>query len=1070
MQDFIKASDLKQDELLEEGAFFVDNMMEGSGFLEKARKVGLDKDGNPQTIKIAGKDVTFEADDVDYLNTKLREAFPDWKGDFYDTDPVRVLDAYNTSLARQAGRDLAAQQLVKEQNPLVATMTGDIEATRQAINAAERQRGAAPLLSTAQGRYDPTQPLPEVPTTPIVPGGREDLARRAAVMEALDEVELARTPEEMAAASQGLDVLPAPAERFGDVDPATYFGRTKGVTATAERNAQVTRARTYARAATAETRQAEARLRQGLADVKEELVTPIRTTIAETKKEITAINAKLRQWQKKVPALGALTTNNADEILLLESKISEQISNIETKIKRTRAQWKGRATRAQRKAEQELRVSLDRLRHQRDAIAKKVREAPIRMQEEYNARLEVLDRPVKEARALLDAKEDEFITMRPAPYGQGVVDAARDVVAKSEGFAENDILNAQRGKYRTVLEEITDINTRRNKTGGLTRADRTRMNQLVKEADELKATLQQAINRQTKVSPYDQAEAALHDLRAKLLDTPQAEVPALQRQIDEAASQFAPGGKFAKERRARRIVRLTDQWDADLAAHTQAERATWEKAQSERGLRQEAIVWARSPEIPEHMRTRHVVAPGRPPSELEQMGWRAGESRYPEPITGGVGFEGEERIPQPAAWKTERVIEDVVGGEVSPGGTTVRGPDVVRRPGPVPTPRTEEEALLSLQNQLKYGSPAQQATRIPLAEAEQNLLDAATKAPHELPATKAEIAEKMGKMADQEVGPLSQQAKTYENLATDMADKAKLIGKRDQNIELRDRLNDVNPKYLKSDLGKTIDEIESVARDNPQLDDVKLAQTESLLNTHRDELQRVGDTKMRISDLDRVVADAESGELGNVMVASLNDNWRALHAGPLNTGDIIMDAELHKRFTNLFEVSKQPKMLGRYFNAATNLFKTYATLTPGFFIRNSIGGVFMNTSDGVGLRVQTEGVNLWRKFIDPDTPPDWLDYQPRRVQDAFAAAFASGAGGRFEDVGVLAKTNSRAYNMLSSNPATRLGQRAGTKVEGAMRLGMALDSSGQGHGRHRGAGPHQPSALRLRPDIASSTT
>ena len=432
---------------------------------------------------------------------------------------------------------------------------------------------------------------------------------------------------------------------------------------------------------------------------------------------------------------------------------------------------------------------------------------------------------------------------------------------------------------------------------------------------------------------------------------------------------------------------------------------------------------------------------------LEQKGWRAGEGRFPESIVGGEGFPEGQRIPQAAAWsQTERpAITDVVGGQVSPGGETVLAPGEVNRPRPVPTPRTEVEALQSLQGQIKYGSPAQQATRIPLKQAEQDLLDAATRAPHELAAEKARIAAEMGAEADLAVGGDVLKTQTFTNLATDLADKGQLVAKRDELIDVRDNLNRVNPKYLKADLGKSIDDLESVAKANPLLDDEKLAQTESVLQTHRQELERIDDTKMRISDLDRVVADANSGKLGNVMIAALHDNWKAGHGGPLNTGDILMDAELHKRMNNLFELNKQPQALGRVFNAFTNLFKTYATLSPGFFVRNTIGGVFMNTADGVTLRAQAKGATLWNEWVSKKTTdPDWLKRQPQDVQDAFKAAFASGAGGRFEDVGVLARTQSRTYNAVSSNPVTRRAQRLGTRVEGAMRLGMALDSISKG--------------------------
>ena len=1148
--DFIDATGLHQDELLEEGAFYVDNLLQGSGFLERARKLGTNIDGSPRTIKVAGKEITFEADDLDHINAKLREAFPTWRGDFYDTDPTRVLEAYNSSLARQAGRDLAKQELVTNQNPLARVNEGDLLRTQQAMDEALSQQGAAPLLATAQGKYDPTQPLPDIADRPVVPGSAEDKARRAAVMETLGDIETARTPEEMAAASQALDVLPAPAERFGDVDPNEFFVTTKGTAATAARDADAKRAATYARAATAETRKAEEAVRAGVAEVREELVSPLRTRVAELKKEVTAINRKLRTWAKKISDFGPLTADNFDEIMLIESKIKSEIANIEAKIRRTRGQYKGRATRAQRKAENALKQSLDRLRKIRDGIAKNVREAPARMQEEYNTRLAALDRPVEEAELVLARRES---MVGPAPHGQAVVDWAEKVVqaaprtldepvvveARQKVGAANDkikralalppegaagrpkVAEAQetlkkatpwvkrlQGRVRDANEKIRAareiIDTHRAQQTDVPLVGKTPINemasgklppavvsaereivaqqQLLREIDEkLQPLLEQirlaneTINpvRQPnarltpraqkmiaeaeadlaqykpivdaaagpKMTAYEVAQDEIKRLEDSLPDMPRSRAERAQRKLDRLRKDFAPGGKFAREKRARTILDESRAHTERVKGFTTKEAEALKRAKAERLSRQEAIIWATRGKT-----SRHITAPGQPASQLEQMGWRAGEGRFPESIVGGEGFPEGQNIPQGAAWsQTERpAITDVVGGQVSPGGETVLAPGEVNRPRPVPTPRTEVEALQSLEGQIQYGSPAQQATRIPLKQAEQDLRDAATRAPHEIAAEKARIATEMGKEADAAVGGDVLKTQTFSNLAGDLVDKGRLVRKRDELTALRNRLNKANPKYLKSDLGKTIDEIESIAKANPLLDDDTLTKTESVLQTHRQELQRIGDTRLRVSDLDRVAADAANGKLGDVMIASVHDNWRIGHEGPLQPGDILISTELHKKLNNLFELHRQPQALGRVFNAFTNLFKTYATLTPGFFVRNTIGGVFMNTADGVALSAQAEGAKLWQTFVSPKTDPNWLDNQPRRVQDAFAAAFASGAGGRFEDAGILARTNSRAYNMLSSNPATRWGQRLGTRVEGAMRLGMALDSVDMG--------------------------
>jgi hypothetical protein len=89
-----------------------------------------------------------------------------------------------------------------------------------------------------------------------------------------------------------------------------------------------------------------------------------------------------------------------------------------------------------------------------------------------------------------------------------------------------------------------------------------------------------------------------------------------------------------------------------------------------------------------------------------------------------------------------------------------------------------------------------------------------------------------------------------------------------------------------------------------------------------------------------------------------------------------------------------------------------------------------------------EGATLWRKWERGGV--DWLEKQPQRIQDAFAASFASGAGGRVAEAGVAGKSANRIYDKLSNNPATRGFQRWGEKVEGGLRLGMALHSMDRG--------------------------
>ena len=476
----------------------------------------------------------------------------------------------------------------------------------------------------------------------------------------------------------------------------------------------------------------------------------------------------------------------------------------------------------------------------------------------------------------------------------------------------------------------------------------------------------------------------------------------LQARRQTLERQFKGRGRYADEARSRKVIADMAEYQSRLDAATTAERAALEQAQNMRAMRQEAMIFSRS-----GMGGQRLFG--------EDVGWGLGERRHPMPI---------EDPPQGAAFAQQWWDE----------GAT--------QPKPVPQPRTEAEALTSLRGQVEFGNQRAQGQRAQQqAQARKVAGEERTIEPR-VNRAKTTVMKKYAADADAELNPMATRVKTYTRLADDVSNKKSVVIKRDELKGLRERLRRADPKYRKLDLFQTIDEIEAVARANPMIDDQQMTIVESLLQSHRAELQRINDTKVRVADLDRVGQDAKNGRLRKVYIAALNDNWAAMHEGPLQTGDLIMDIELKRRLQNQFELTKDSVLLGRVWNAATDLFKTYATLSPGFHIRNTIGGIFMNASDGVSLTHQLEGFTKWREFMKSDE--QWLNTQPRRVREAFDAAMASGAGGRFEDVGVGARTNSRIYNFLSSNKVLKFSQRQGTKVEGGMRLGMALASIDDG--------------------------
>ena len=860
-EEFLRATGTSAEELLEQPNFYLDNMLEGSGFMEKSRKVGTNADGSPNTIKIAGKEITFTEDNLEHINEQLRAAFPTYKGDFYDTNPARVFEAYNSSLARQAGRDLAAQRLINVGNPLATTMTGDLDLTRQALNDALSKQGAAGMLSTAQGKYDPTAPLPEIPEAPLVPGQAEDRARRAAVGQTQAAMVGANAPEEAAALAAELETLPAPTERIGGIAPEDFFVTTKGTAATQARDNQAKVAGTYARAAAAEVAKSDEALRTALDETRTSIVTPLRTTIAETKQQISAVNTKLRKWAKQVKDMGKLTADNDAELSTVLSNVNTEILNAETKLKRTRASWKGRATRAQRKVEAQLRESVESLRRVRDAALQNAEGAPQAMRDEFLQRQEALDKPVRDATEALLRAEMEV----PVPHSQVQVAAAREVLeaAVAEGhrtpeealagyravvddirsgaaavtgtdMAGTEVADHERRVYGALVEEIREIGSRR-KNGKLSKANQLLMDEAVAKRNALALALgvgETATGRAARLSPYDDAMSQLGDLRVAIKNAAPDEVAALRKRRDHLARMFRPGGRFAEEQRARQVLADMDQYADDVATATKDQTKALKAAEYAKQMRQEAIIWA-----DRNRSTRYVAPVGSAPGLLEEQGWGLGQQRIPESI---------QTPPQRDALATQ-------------GGIMVNGlPEF----GAIPPPRTEAEALASLESRIEYGGATQQAARAELGRAEKRLGAAEEALPGEISSQQAAIVADMGAKADQELGPLAQRAQTYTNLAEDLGNKQNLVAKRDELMSLRDRLNAVNPTYRRADLDRTINEIEAVAKANPLLDDDKLAQVESILQTYRQELQRLTEARIRIGDLDRVVRGCGRRQVG----------------------------------------------------------------------------------------------------------------------------------------------------------------------------------------------------------------
>jgi len=472
----------------------------------------------------------------------------------------------------------------------------------------------------------------------------------------------------------------------------------------------------------------------------------------------------------------------------------------------------------------------------------------------------------------------------------------------------------------------------------------------------------------------------------------------LQRQEMSAAEQAA--AKRAAQPGAKEIISADDWFKANVRAATRPEREAFD-------------------------RSRAIVEEAKPVSP-----------RWMEPL-GGFGPEEErfvERIntpPQPAAFETKAVSAET--GQLAG----------------VPSPRTEAEAVQYLSSQISPvsgtitpGSDLHDKVVRPFEEARAAEQKLEAEAPFRGEKVKARIDKWWGAKRDAEVGALSEKHHVFENLKTDLTERESLLRKRSEVIKLRERLMAVPRRPNNDDLIDATEELLAIAKANPNLDNNALNAAESLLHTHLAALQALEGPKQLMNQVQFLSGQAANKNLDDVSRAVLSDSWDAIHKGLLEKGDVIIDSRLAAAMQNMYNMQKAPGIVGRGFKMFTNLFKTYATLSPGFMTRNAMGGIFMNTADGVPVEMQAKAVGLWRKWERGGE--EWLAKQPRPIQEAFSATFASGAGGRVAEAGVAGKSQYRVYNKLMNNPLTRGAQRGGEKIEGALRLAMAMHSVERG--------------------------
>lgn len=138
------------------------------------------------------------------------------------------------------------------------------------------------------------------------------------------------------------------------------------------------------------------------------------------------------------------------------------------------------------------------------------------------------------------------------------------------------------------------------------------------------------------------------------------------------------------------------------------------------------------------------------------------------------------------------------------------------------------------------------------------------------------------------------------------------------------------------------------------------------------------------------------------------------------------------------------KLLARY----TKFFKAYATLSPGFHVRNAISNTFMIFAAGASPKNAARGLELYTSLMKhirgQGKIEDWLakfsGTELERVNTALRAMEAAGGGRVEEAFADFARRGQR----LSDNRILRKSRQIGERVEGSARFMLAYDSAVSG--------------------------
>lgn len=234
---------------------------------------------------------------------------------------------------------------------------------------------------------------------------------------------------------------------------------------------------------------------------------------------------------------------------------------------------------------------------------------------------------------------------------------------------------------------------------------------------------------------------------------------------------------------------------------------------------------------------------------------------------------------------------------------------------------------------------------------------------------------------------------------------------------------------------------------------------------HVEDLAKHVELKAQIGDLRNMRSQAKRNELHQIFRKKADQGF--IEMGEILGKDNMIQVRepLANMITNI-EKSIQSGAFIETIELANRFFKTYATLTPGFHVRNWMGATFMNLSEGVEVRNSREAYDIVARYRGMEGQGNSYmaetrvkarqgDPQAQRELFALEAAFGSGASGRL-DFGEIGKANAESQfvrkametktsDKVLANRLVKFSQRAGAEfVEMPIRVALALDSLDRG--------------------------